>query len=278
MNELNLNLPFGEYLKADGVSKSTLDAIVESPHRAQYGRKQTTPAMQFGSMLHALLFEARMDYIVRPEVYGPDAKKWNGNATECKAWMAEHAGQNVISPDLADDMHGAVAAIKNHPHFGQITLGSPEVSMFAFDQGGSGLQLKGRADSLNTTNDEGVAHVVDLKTTTDASTRGFSREILSRRYHIQAAMYRRILRLLGYEQFTWTFIILEKGETPLVNIRRLEPQAIDLGDEQLDRDLELLKKCRLHRWFPHFTDEEEKPGYIDLPQFVYDSEQLDLTQ
>lgn len=275
MNELKYNQPFAEYLLADGVSKSTLDQVNASPYRARVGQKEVTEAMRIGTALHAQLFEGKQDYVVQPETYGAEGKKWNGNATECKAWRQVHAGKTILSAEDKHMIDCAVISIKSHPHYSELILGHSEVSMFAFDQGGSGMQLKGRADSLSIANDSGFAHVVDLKTTTDASTRGFAREILSRRYHVQAAMYRRILRLLGYEQFTWTFIALEKGRVPLVNIRRLEDAAIDLGEEQLDRDLELMKRCRLFNWWPHFADEEEKIGRIDLPEFVYgDKEQL----
>ena len=269
------DMPFEEYLAADGVSASQLKAINRSPREARVNVQRETDAMQFGTLLHAMLFENKHLYTIRPDTYGPEGKKWNGNANECKAWMQAHAGETVISSDTVIELTKAERAITGHPHFADLQLGKPEVSMFAFDYGQSGIQLKGRCDSLKVDGDDGIAHVTDLKTTTDASTRGFSREILTRRYHVQAAMYRRILKHLGYERMTWTFIILEKGDVPLVNIRRLEPQAIDFGEQQLERDLELFKKCRSFNWWPDFPDQEEKVGYIDLPEFVYgDTETL----
>jgi hypothetical protein len=89
-------------------------------------------------------------------------------------------------------------------------------------------------------------------------------------------MYRRLLALNGYTLTQYTIIAADLAPPALVNVRHLATEAIDLGDETLQRDVELFLKCRSTDTWPDFTDcDPFLPGYIDLPQYVYgETEQL----
>lgn len=259
--------PMEAYQAAAGLSKSRLDLLARSPRlfaESLTAQRAPTLPMQIGTATHSLFWENRTDFIEKPVGF-------DGRTKDGRAWLAQQReGAIILTADQAADIRAGVDALRNHPHVRALgDLGVAEVSMFARDEA-RGRMLKGRADSLRLNATERSAHVFDLKTTADGSTRAFSRDILARRYHVQAAMYRRILRRLGYDgAFAFTFVVLEKGESPLVSVRHLAAQAIDLGDRALDDDLELYHRCRISDTWPDYADQEERASFIDLPDFVY---------
>lgn len=268
-------LTMAEYQSAPGLSKSKCDTLTRSPldfSRMLDGtlKRTSIDALETGTTYHAGLFEKRADYYTQPETYGPDAKKWNGNATECKAWLAAHADKAIFTLREAAAITAGIAYIAAHPLAAQIlgkTGAVAEVSLFAREET-NGFVIKGRADWL-WVDENGCVCVADLKTTTDATTRGFSRDILARRYHVQAAFYRYILRRLGCDDFKWFFIAFEKGPAPKCNVRQLAAQAMDEGERQLERDFALYWQCRIANHWPEFHDSEPAINFIDLPDFVY---------
>lgn len=267
-------LPMERYQKAPGISKSALDKIAVSPidfDRWQRGQAVTeqTDAMEYGTLLHEAVFEDRYHVHVKPEFYGPDDKPWNGNATLCKEWIASHNDRPVVSPAKYRDLRHAALYVRTHPLcLGLLAGGVAELSCFV--EAG----LKGRMDYVIP--GEEFYTVVDLKSTTDASTEAFAKTIASRRYHVQAAMYRRILKALGAPDVRFYFIALETGGLPKVNVRELNQRALDLGDDVLDADLEKLAECRANNRWPEWRDNDGLAGImqIDLPEWAYPLEEL----
>jgi hypothetical protein len=275
-----LNVPMDVYQAAPGESKSSLDLLVDSPidyRRTKDGLipKEVTDAMEFGTILHGSVFEGqRSSYHVRPATYSEDFKPWNGNAKLCKDWLDAHQDKPVLTADRAAYVKSATEYVRSHPKCAElINGGHAEVSCFAYDEE-TGLLLKGRMDYVIP--GEQFFTVPDLKTTADASTEEFRGTISKRRYHVQAAIYRRILRALGAPDVRFYFIALQTRALPKVNVRELNPRAMDLGDTVLDDDLMTLKACReSHRW-PEWRDESPTGAvqHIDLPDFAYSDEEL----
>ncbi|RME67927.1 MAG: hypothetical protein D6781_12120, partial [Verrucomicrobia bacterium] len=229
-------LPMDVYQAAPGVSKSQLDKLHASPLRyARWlaDRKKHAPptiAMQWGSLIHTAILEPQHlgAYTVRPDTYGEDGKPWNNNAKECRAWNEAHAGETVITAAQKAEMQLLARRVRTHPVAGPLLRGGrAEVSCFALVDKPYPILLKGRMDYVRVKGRE-VWQVVDLKTTRDASTAAFSREVWNRRYHVQAAMYRRILMRFGAPAVEFIFIALDKADPdcPLINVRRLEDSAI----------------------------------------------------
>jgi len=266
-------LASADYHAAAGLSASALTRFVRSPkeYRASLSTPfAPTPSMQWGTAFHAALLEGRQTYTVRPATL--DARTKAGK--EWKAAMP--AGTHVMSEDDEKYLLGAVNATRSHAHFREVNFGVSELSCFAFDNE-LGTTIKCRFDSvaLPALKDAPI-DAVDVKTAADASTRAFGKDMFYRRYHVQAALYRRVLRCLGYTgPLRWVFVIVELGDVPLVNIRWLATEAIDLGDETLVQDVEDWKHCRAHDHWPDFLDQDEHVGPIDLPEWAYgDKEQL----
>lgn len=267
-------LTLSEYLAAEGVSKHGLDWFAKSPahyrdYRAGLIGEEQTEAMKFGSLLHALVFEGRRDYAVRPATYPSDKgdKPWHGGAAYCKQWEADQI-HPVIWAEDEKLLEVSASAVQAHPLAAELLkAGDAEVSMFAVDPD-TGLLIKCRADWLFN------KAIADLKSTTDASTRSFSREIFTRRYHVQAAINLYIAELLEIDAPSFYFLILEKGDVPRVNIRLLKSDAVSLGRMELKRDLAALSECMAEDHWPGYCGDTIE--LIDVPAWAYSTQNIEL--
>jgi exodeoxyribonuclease VIII len=271
-----LNVPSAVYHSAPGESNSSLKSLFRSPKdyalaKAGLIPREQTDAMGYGQVFHSIVLEnKKLEDLchIRPETYGPEKKPWHGGAKECKEWVEKHRDRIVLDKADADAITTETDYLKGHPKMRILDGCMTEVSCFA-RACEPGYLIKARFDALKQIGPDSWL-IADVKTTLDASTHAFSREILKRKYHVQAAIYRRVLRKLAKtENVSFLFVALEKGKVPKANFRFLSAQAMDLGEQEFDSCIDTLKKCRMSGSYPDWTDEEENIGYIDLPDFVY---------
>lgn len=258
---IELAMPSLVYRKADGISKSALDdfAVCPAYYRAkQLGQiaEKPTAAMQYGTLLHSLVLDGRADFYTKPD--GMTFASKDG-----KAWRDDHQDKPIVSATEAAELTSTASAILKHRHaaplFGQ---GASEVSLFGVHKE-TGLAIKGRADWL------GKTHIVDIKTTADASNRGLSNSINSFRYHVQAAMYLTLAQQNGLDVDSFYFVAIERGEFPLINVRKLSPEAVERGQQILDKQLLDLSNCIKTDTWPDYSGDTETAGEIDLPTWAY---------
>lgn len=280
---LYYGLPMAEYLKAPGLSFSSLKILRRSP--LQYRRmmdgltaKKSSAAQQFGSILHSAILEGRLDgYHVRPDHYdGDDAagKKWNSNATVCKQWLAQHSDKPVLDAAEAKEVAESVAYVRGDARAGALLRGGKsEVSMFAEIDG---RLFKGRSDYLKFGPEPNDADDTDLKSCCDGSTGGFSREIYKYAYHAQAAIRMQILKALGYRP-RYYLIAFEKGDLPLVNVWKLAHPADIAGWKWVQEALCTLQQCEFANRWPDYADWLPEIQEIDLPMYAYKMEPMELT-
>ena len=260
------DMPAEDYFAAPGVSKSSLDDFAKCP--AYYNARKTglihrttTPAMEFGTLLHSLVLLGRADFHVKPDDMTFASK-------DGKAWRDAHADKPILKSETASKLQAMASAILRHPHaaplFGK---GHSEVSMFGTHKE-TGLAIKGRADWVGEM-PHGKHRIVDIKTCEDASNSGFAKSIASYRYHVQAAMYLELANQNGLQCDDFYFIAIEKGEVPLINVRLLKSDAVELGKVTLDAQLRELKACMESGVWPDYSGASAVPQLIDLPQWSY---------
>lgn len=278
-------LPMAAYRSAPGVAESDLQTLLRSPaefHRGE--RKDPTEDMQFGTLFHSLLFSGNADFHTAPEYYpAPESskkdaptinKEWNWNANHCKAWRESHQDKPIIprhGPNSAAWLKAMALKVEAHPVAKDfISRLSPEVSVFSRNSDYPTL-VKGRLDGLIRGE---TTIVVELKTTRDASTAAFSREILKRGYYRKAAWYRMLLHEMRISPMEFWFVAVEKGDHPRVNVRQLAERAMDKGDLDNDDAMTLLQRCRMANFWPELPDatfpgESQGVPFIDLPDYAY---------
>jgi hypothetical protein len=277
-------VPMDVYRKARGVSRSELAKVMERPNHRLKESAPTEPQV-WGTLFNDLLLFGSRNFHVRPDFYpakdgkaanAPTIEKpWNGNATFCSDWMAAHSDKPILKssgPHSAAWLNKALAKAEAMPAVQQLLEGAArEVSIFGAGPEEHGWPLaKGRPDILKLTEDGG-AIIADVKTTQDANTRAFSRDILTYGYHKQFAHYRAILQSLRIAPVRAFFIIVEKGDEPRVQVRRLAERAMDKGDFDLDDEWSLHRQFTMAGQWPDFADQLEphQVGEIDLPDYLY---------
>jgi len=290
-------LPMDTYRSAPGLAGSDLELIERSPAMYAKGeRLDPTPEMEFGTLFHSLLLSGNADFYTAPEYYpAPESAKknakiinkpWNWNAARCQEWREDHSDKPIVPRHGLNSsawLKAMQLKVEAHPIAKSlISRLTPEVSIFAHSPENPVL-CKGRADGLIRGE---TTIIVEVKTTRDASTHAFSREIFKRGYYRKAAWYRMLLHQLRVSPVEFWFIAVEKGDHPRVNVRKLAERAMDKGELDNDDALTLYRKCKLGNYWPEFPDgafpgDSDAMPLIDLPDFVYgdaDGEIAGLTE
>jgi len=151
-------------------------------------RKKPTEAMEFGTLIHALL-EVGCDLDSLDVICKPDGIDFR--TSEGKAWKAINAGRSIIN---AED-YRLLMLIREHAMASDfvnavLETGEPEKELFWVDDIFGPCRAK--IDSI------GDVGLIDWKTTSKKTERQFVYEILDRNYDVRISLYRRGLRAHGY--------------------------------------------------------------------------------
>jgi hypothetical protein len=258
------------YHAHSAVSKSHLDLVAKSPlhYWSRYldpnrVPQEPTAAMAIGSAVHTHVLELDQwdaQYVVAPA--GIDRRTKVGKA-EWDVFQTAIGTRTVISREDADLVMRIGRSVLSHPAAAYL-LGLPgkAETTHMWTDAGTGLQCKCRPDWLL---DDG-SMIVDLKTTEDASLRGFQKSIAQWRYHIQASFY-----LEGLEHATgkrpeqFVFIAVEKKPPFVCAVYVADQQMIEIGGDTVRRDLDKLNVCKAADYWPGYSDGIEQ---INLPPWM----------
>ena len=254
-----------EYHSKNEYSKSDLDAAHKSGIHLQYkkeGPKQKpTPAMRIGSAFHALVLEPDVfenEFIYKPEIL-------NARSKDGKEWKArqEEAGRTVLSEDDKEQLQAMTKSLLAcKPAYDLLNADGIAEQSFFWKNEQTGLDCKCRPDYLF----EDGSTIVDVKTTTDASLKGFSRSVCNFRYHVQAGFY-----LHGIEQATgvrpdrFIFLAIEKTAPYGVGVYEADSAMVTNGFEQAMIDLQKIEEWKRTENYTGYTEEIQQ---ISLPAWM----------
>ena len=217
-----------DYRRQDGVSRTELWRLRESPEKFKYYQEHpepATPALLFGAAVHKLLLEPETfdeEFAIAPEV---DRRTKDGKEAY-NAFLAASDGKSVIT--LADYEKAAEMAQKalEAPFVKKLLNGEHEKPFFWVDDlTGEGCKI--RVDCITTI--VGKPVIVDYKTTADASTDGFMRHALSFGYDFQAGMYCEGVERVTGQKPLFVFIAQEKTPPYAVNILQADDLMVKRG-------------------------------------------------
>lgn len=263
-----VSLSNADYHAHPAVSKSGLDQIRRSP--LHYWNRYLnpdriieppTPAMILGSALHARVLEPALyndEYIVAPE--GIDRRTKEGKLRWAD-FEAESEGRVILKAEDALQIESMAAAVHRHPAARAILRlpGKCEQSYFWTDET-SGEKCKCRPDWHS----DDRQLIADVKTTEDASPRGFMRSVMKYRYHVQAAFYS---QGIGAEQFV--LIAVEKKSPFAVAVYATPLELFERGLHESRQDLQALAECRAKNHWPGYGDEIQK---LVVPPWLQDEQ------
>ena len=178
-----------EYRSHPALSRSELWWFHRSPEYFKYrkGRPaEQTPALLFGQVAHKLLLEPEdfsNEFAIAPVV---DRRTKDGR--ELWSLFMQTAGEMTVVDNATYEQALIMTDIaRSNPLVEELLKGNHEESFFWTDPD-TDVQCKVRLDSWHR-DENGVPVIVDYKTTTDVSYRGFQKDVRQYGYFFQAAMY-----------------------------------------------------------------------------------------
>lgn len=256
-----------DYHALDAVGKSDLDLIARSPlHWKQraFSREETS-AMRLGSAVHCAVLEPgafENRYVQMPQHID---RRTKAGKDEYAEFLAAHDGKHILGVEDMDLCLSVADAVRSHPRAAALlSAGQPEVSALWKDPGFS-VRCRARFDWITP---DGL--LLDLKTTQDASPRGFAKSCANFRYHVQAAWY-----LDAYQAATgdlpmgFVFIAVEKTAPYAVALYELDAEAIELGRMTAFRDLARYANAREFDTWPGYAESIQP---LSLPRWALTAE------
>lgn len=232
-----------EYRQAEGISRSALWKIAETPEKFRWAMdhpEEPTPALLFGRAAHKMLLEPETwdkEFTVAPIV---DRRTKDGKAAYA-AWLDTLGDREAISVEDYETIVQMVSAAQNAPFVAKLLQGAKEVPYFWTDDL-TGEVCKVRLDCL--TEVDGKPVIVDYKTTTDASTDAFIRSAIRYGYDFQAAMYSEGLKANTGKTPLFVFIAQEKTAPFAVNILQADDILLRRGYDLFRELLGTYHECR----------------------------------
>jgi ATP-dependent exoDNAse (exonuclease V) beta subunit len=265
----------------DHISKSGLTEIKVSPAHYKDPEKteEESDALIFGSAYHK--------YILEPDKFEKEYYIFDDSAIyavlidkgftsprstkEYKKWaeseMRVIGERKLLKKDSFERIKAMKERLFQHPYAKMLlSNGRAEIAYMGQIETEAGtINVKFKPDYI-----KDVKHVVvDLKTTKDASKKGFPREAAEHDYHIQASLYADLMSKVEGENrdFTFVFIAQEKKRPFAFNIFEAGPKFIAQGRYEYEMLLQLYKYC---------VDNNKWPGYQVFCQNKYGILELNL--
>lgn len=147
----------------------------------------------------------------------------------------------------------------------------PEVSIF-WEDNLSILSCKGRIDLYDQTN----ARLFDLKTTSkSASEKEFTKTVLHRGYHRQAAFYLDGLKEIGAEAKDFYFIVAETEAPYAIALYKMDNEFIELGRREIRGLLQQYAICARSNFWPSYPAEVQ---VLRCPPWLKNGDSKQITQ
>lgn len=221
------------------VSVSSLKQLLRSPahFRAHLdGQRHETPAMFFGTAIHARLLEP--DLFAREYVVAPTGDK---RTSESKAFHLANADKRILTADQAVAIEGIARNVAAHSSLSTLLRAGLKEQTIIWQDQETGIWLKIRPDCL--CSDLGTGICLDVKSTDDASPAEFPRACVNFDYDLQSAVYRDGLLTVFRRDFDFCFGAVEKSEPYGVALYGAPDEMLIRGRRRFRRALAILQRC-----------------------------------
>ena len=257
-----LDIPNEEYHKLPAVSSSGLVKLVQGTpaHYQAYLNepREVTPAMELGTAIHAAVLEPDLfhaTYIQKPEDMSFATK-------EGKAWKEANQGKKILTPEQFRAVSRITDSVMAQPIASRVILDGMKEKSFVWVDKETGIPCKCRPDIF------AGNKVFDLKTTEDASARGFQRSIMSFGMHIQSAFYLMgVSELLGEGVTDFIHIAVEKKPPYAVALYVLDDASLERARLDIRKALRTLAECEETGKYPAYSEEIQT---MNLPAWAFE--------
>ncbi len=256
-----------EYRAQPAVSRSELWRIHESPQKFKYFKEHPetpTPALLFGQAFHKLALEPETffgEFVVAPEV---DRRTKDGKAAWAE-FLERAESKTVISADMYEQAEAMCESLTAVPFAQKLLNGLREVPFFWVDSH-TGEECKCRVDCLNTQYSQPI--VVDVKSTTDASTDAFIRDAIKYGYDFQAAMYSDGVEQNIGQRPLFVFIAVEKTPPYAANILQADELLLRRGENLFREYISIYHECRQTGNWYGYLGKNNQINNLALPAYL----------
>lgn len=253
------DLSFEDYCSLPGLNSSLLKIFDKSPLHAKYWldgelRQSDTGDLIMGRAVHKLILEP--DNFNKEFVKGPDCRR---GTNEWKAFLPIAGNRTILKPDEFDQAFQIAMSVQTDPNAGPLFKNIQSELSLDWEMGET--KCKARLDAYNPT----LRAIVDLKTTTDASHRSFSKTLEERRYYRQAAYYITGAAFNSIHIDHFYFVAVEKELPYSVATYKLDPYLISLARKENSDLIKKFAECKRTNNWPGYT---EKIEAITLPEYA----------
>lgn len=256
-----------EYRSHPAVSRSELWKLQESPEKYAYAKdhpEEPTPALLFGQVFHKLALE--------PETFSQEyavAPKCDRRTKEGKAIWAEFqqsaADKTVVPMEMYEQASEMCKSLLAVPFAAKLLAGKREVPFFWRDDL-TGEECKCRVDCLNEKFSQPI--IVDLKSTTDASTEAFTKAAINYGYDLQSAMYSEGVEANLMQKPLFVFIAVEKDPPYAINILQADALLIRRGEGLYRNLLDTYHDCKLSGNWYGYLGKNNQVNTLALPSWL----------
>jgi hypothetical protein len=271
--QLLLGVPELDYHSGPELSSTGARTLLRSPAKYRYERTHPVHKDYFdvGTAAHSKVLGVGAGVAVYPA----DLLSASGSITaKAKEWAEEQRAAGFVPLKEADAKAVDAMAEEVLTHRTARVLfereGHSEASAYWTDSE-TGAPLRARFDRL-TTLDDGRALCVDLKTTQDASPRGFAKSVASLCTQ-QDPWYLDALAALGYDDPAFTFVAVEKEPPYLVGVYQLREDDRRMGREKNALARQIWRDCTEADTWPGYAEEIQ---FLDLPRWFTYQHETDL--
>jgi len=230
--------------------------------------RETTAAMNFGTLTHTLFLEPEQfenEFVIAPKF---DRRTKAGKA-EALAWEQANQGKILVDAEQIEGANRIVVNLQKLSSYAdmQNNYGMPEASIF-FTDPVYDLPLRIRPDwHIAPCSAFPNGLILDLKTTNDARPHAFSKKCADFGYDLSAAMYRE-----GFQQYYQTeekppFVLLTAESAIPFNVKQYKASDLFLsvGEVRYNKSKELLAESLLiNEWDGYSLEMEDLflPAYM----------------
>lgn len=220
------------YHEQNGISSTAVKTVYKKSLAHWKGeRRKSSAAFNLGNAVHALLLEEDKDLVVK----GPKTKASKAFKELEETLSDDQVLLTEVEYNVAHRMARSALENKDCADMLRHKERANEVSIFVKCPR-TGLELKTRPDLMISS--EGS--VVDVKTTIDASPRGFSKEVFKYSYDLQASFYLYVCQLGGFDVKEFSFIAIEKSAPYVAHTHVVGPELMANATERMHHTLDII--------------------------------------
>ena len=259
------NILFDDYRKAAGINSHGLMDILRSPahyFERRYNQKdeKESDALTFGRLLHFAILEP--EHFQKHKAIQPpcDRRTIDGKRTWSE-FQATLSPDSIVVPDkFLDQLTRMSERILTHKITrGLFSKGLRETTLFWNDVQ-TGELCKARPDFISE-----KGYIVDLKTSRDARTESFSRDILKYGYHIQASHYCQGAETTRVCLPKFIFVVIEKESPYEIKVMPAGVSVMGVGDQWRAKAMRTYAKCKKENKWPGYDHRAET---VELPPYA----------